>query len=176
MVFTNADWIPTYEELTVPEINLSSAPLRAASHHFGRYCDQQSKEFILCNQEEKDPRKCINEGKDVTQCGLEFFKKIKLHCAEEFTTYWKCIDRSQYDMHFKNCRKTQAVFDKCILDSFGQERPEPGYFSKIRVHHTNRPKPETSVVMPEPLPDDPKWDRKETPPPSTRLGSRWMVP
>jgi len=176
MVFTNADWLPTYEELTVPEINISSAPLRAAAHHIGKYCDEQSKEFMLCNLEEKDPRKCINEGKAVTRCGLEFFKKMKLQCAEEFTDYWKCIDRSQYDMNFKHCRKTQGVFDKCVLDKFGQERPELGYFSKVRVHHTSRPKPETSVLLPEPLPEDPKWDRKEPPPESTRLGNRWMAP
>jgi NADH dehydrogenase (ubiquinone) 1 alpha subcomplex subunit 8 len=174
MVFTNADWLPTYDELTVPEIELSSAPLRAAAHHFGKYCDEQSKEFMLCYQEEKDPRKCVNEGKEVTRCGLEFFKKVKVHCAEEFTEYWKCIDRSGHDMNFKPCRATQKIFDGCILDKLGQERPGPGYFSKARVHHTKRPEPSKDIILPEAIPETPTWDRKDPAPPSTRLGARWF--
>jgi len=43
MPFTNADWLPSYDELTVPEIEMSAAPLRAGSHHFGKYCDFQCK-------------------------------------------------------------------------------------------------------------------------------------
>jgi len=174
MVFTNADWLPSHEELTVPEIELSSAPLRAAAHHVGKYCDNQSKEFMLCNAEEKDPRKCINEGKEVTRCAMEFFKKVKIHCAEEFTAYWTCIDFSGCDMAYKNCRKTQGVYDKCIFDNLGQERPELGFFSKTRIHHTTRPEPIKSVVLPEPLPETPEWDSKDPKPPTTRLGSRWF--
>lgn len=56
---------------------------------------------MLCNSEEKDPRKCINEGKEVTRCGLEFFQKVKNQCAQEFTQYWKCLDKSGDNMHFK---------------------------------------------------------------------------
>jgi len=56
---------------------------------------------MLCHVEEKDPRKCINEGKEVTRCGVEFYQKVKEHCAEEFTKYWKCIDYASYDMQFK---------------------------------------------------------------------------
>jgi len=60
-------------------------------------------EFMLCNSEERDPRKCFREGKEVTRCALEFFQKVKIHCTEEFTTYWKCVDRSGYDMDLKRC-------------------------------------------------------------------------
>lgn len=56
---------------------------------------------MLCNSEEQDPRKCINEGKEVTRCGLEFFQKVKNQCAQEFTQYWKCLDKSGDNMHFK---------------------------------------------------------------------------
>ena len=56
------------------------------------------KEFMLCNKEEKDPRKCLKDGKEVTRCGLEFFSKVKKHCANEFTDYWKCLDRSGHNM------------------------------------------------------------------------------
>jgi len=43
MAFTNDDFLPTYEELNVPDIGLSSAPLRAGAHQFGKYCDSQCK-------------------------------------------------------------------------------------------------------------------------------------
>ena len=56
---------------------------------------------MLCRKEEEDPRKCIPEGKEVTRCGLKFLRKLKQTCAEEFTTYWNCIDRSGEDMNFK---------------------------------------------------------------------------
>lgn len=35
--------LPTVEELTVPELNLSSPALKAGAHHFGKFCDSQSK-------------------------------------------------------------------------------------------------------------------------------------
>ncbi len=56
---------------------------------------------MLCSKEEKDPRKCVGEGKEVTRCGIEFFQKVKEHCAEEFTKYWKCLDNSGMDMAYK---------------------------------------------------------------------------
>lgn len=50
-----------------------------------------------------------------------------------------------------SCRKYQYAFDKCMLEKLGVERPYVGYFSKIRVHHTKRPKPEVHVELPEPF-------------------------
>jgi len=55
------------------------------------------------------------------------------------------------------CRKTQYAFDKCMLDKLGQERPYVGYFSKVRVHHTKRPKPEVHVDLPEPFVEHPTY-------------------
>lgn len=34
--------LPTDEELTVPEVNLSSASLRAGAFHMGKYCENQN--------------------------------------------------------------------------------------------------------------------------------------
>lgn len=34
--------LPTEEELTVDEVNLSSAALRAGSFHMGKYCENQN--------------------------------------------------------------------------------------------------------------------------------------
>jgi len=37
------EWLPSKEELTVRELNLSSPVLKAGAHHFGKYCDEPSK-------------------------------------------------------------------------------------------------------------------------------------
>jgi len=71
-----------------------------------------------------------------------------------------------------SCRKTQYAFDKCMLEKLGIERPFVGYFSKIRVHHTNRPKPEVHVEMPEPLDKHPTYDPKDPVPEITKLRMR----
>lgn len=42
MVVTNDINLPTEEELTVPEINLSGPALRAASFHLGKACEYQN--------------------------------------------------------------------------------------------------------------------------------------
>ena len=34
--------LPVDEELTVPEVNLSSASLRAGAFHMGKYCENQN--------------------------------------------------------------------------------------------------------------------------------------
>ena len=56
---------------------------------------------MLCFAEEKDPRKCLNEGKEVTRCGIDFYQKVREHCAEEFTKYWKCVDYGSFDMSLR---------------------------------------------------------------------------
>ena len=58
----------------------------------GKWCDNESKEFMLCRYEEADPRYCIKEGKAVTACGVDFLNRLKKHCYEEFTQYWQCVD------------------------------------------------------------------------------------
>lgn len=39
MVVTNSISIPSDEELTVQEVNVSGVVLRAASFHLGKYCE-----------------------------------------------------------------------------------------------------------------------------------------
>jgi len=55
-----------------------------------------------------------------------------------------------------------------MLEKLGQERPYVGYFSKIRVHHTNRPKPEVNIEWPEPFHHHPTWDPKDPVPEVTK--------
>jgi len=66
------------------------------------------------------------------------------------------------------CRKTQYAFDKCMLEKVGIERPYVGYFSKVRVHHSKRPKPEVHVELPEPFHFHPKYDPKDPVPEVTK--------
>ncbi|KAF0292347.1 NADH dehydrogenase [ubiquinone] 1 alpha subcomplex subunit 8 [Amphibalanus amphitrite] len=60
-----------------------------------------SAEFMLCRQEEKDPRKCLAEGRAVTSCALEFFRKVKSTCLDEFNQYANCLDRGSPDLKFR---------------------------------------------------------------------------
>ncbi|KAK7092578.1 NADH dehydrogenase [ubiquinone] 1 alpha subcomplex subunit 8-like [Littorina saxatilis] len=168
MAFTNEDYLPSKEELTVPELELTSSVLRAGAHHFGKYCDKQCKEFMLCVSEDPDPRKCIPEGKEVTRCGFEFFGKVKQNCFTEFTKYFECIDHSDRQMSLKNCRPPQSLFDECMKNKLGQDRPFLGYFSSPRIHVTERPKPQlTPHKLPERIPDPP--DFKNSPDPEHKF-------
>lgn len=55
---------------------------------------------MLCRKELEDPRACLNEGKAVTSCALDFFRKVKKSCADEFMQYAHCIDKSSTDANF----------------------------------------------------------------------------
>lgn len=114
MVVTDDTYLPTEEELTVPEVNVSGPVLIAAAHHLGDACLNENnvcevnylinnlmlertfsfQEFMLCRQELGDARKCLEEGKAVTNCALNFFRQVKRNCATEFTQYVSCIDKS----------------------------------------------------------------------------------
>ncbi|XP_077323040.1 NADH dehydrogenase [ubiquinone] 1 alpha subcomplex subunit 8 [Lithobates pipiens] len=147
--------LPPAEELEVREINVSSAVLKAAAHHYGSQCDKANKEFMLCRWEEKDPRKCLKEGKRVNECALEFFRNVKTHCAEPFTEYWTCIDYTgQHEL--RKCRKQQLAFDNCVFDKLGWVRPDLGELSKVTKVKTDRPLPENVYQSRErPLPNPP---------------------
>ncbi|XP_055902314.1 NADH dehydrogenase [ubiquinone] 1 alpha subcomplex subunit 8 [Eupeodes corollae] len=171
MVITTDTHLPTEEELTVQELNLSTAALRAGSFHLGKHCEFQNNEFMLCRQELDDPRACINEGKAVTGCALDFFRKVKKTCYEEFMQYATCLDKSSGNMAFGHCRKTQGVLDKCVLDNLGIERPDYGYFTRARIHATERPAPpkKEKTVYPDATPGLPD----DFPRPPAKYGSRF---
>ena len=52
------------------------------------------------------------------------------------------------------CRAEQTVYDNCVLEHLGQERVHYGYFGKIRLHETTRPKPQEIPIKHAPLPDE----------------------
>ncbi|CAD6210750.1 GSCOCG00012791001-RA-CDS, partial [Cotesia congregata] len=116
MVVTEKTPLPTEEELTVPEINLSWPVLHAASFYLGKYCENQNNvkrqinliiffffffllEFMLCRTE-LDEIKCLNEGKAVTACAFDFLRKLKKHCYQEFDQYYNCVYKSSRNSSF----------------------------------------------------------------------------
>ncbi|XP_050315672.1 NADH dehydrogenase [ubiquinone] 1 alpha subcomplex subunit 8 [Anthonomus grandis grandis] len=173
MTITDDHFIPSDEELTVQEVNLTGPALKAGAFHLGKVCEAENNEFILCRNETKDPRACINEGKIVTSCSLNFFRQIKKTCADEFAQYANCLDKSSPDQQFTPCRKTQAVFDKCVKDNLGIDRPPFDYFNRVHVHKTARPKPEEPrpAVYPDATPGLPE-TTEERPP--AKYGSRYL--
>lgn len=157
MVVTEKTWLPTYEELTVEEVPLGAPALRAGSYHLGKYCENINNEFILCKQELQDPRKCVNYGKEVTKCSLEFFRKVKKLCYNEFERYAFCLDKSDHSLRYQFCRKTQRAFNKCMVENLGINRPEYDYFSIPKIHDSARPKPPpTPIMVFDDVPDSPK--------------------
>ncbi|GAA48884.1 NADH dehydrogenase (ubiquinone) 1 alpha subcomplex 8 [Clonorchis sinensis] len=120
---------------------------------------QSVTEFMLCRYETHDPRACLKEGKLVTSCAQDFFRRVKKHCSEEFTRYFTCLHKyggPSYSL--ERCRSTQYPFDACLKEHLNLDRPEPGYFNRVRLHKTDRPRPEPMLApMPEQLPDLPNF-------------------
>ena len=71
------------------------------------------------------------------------------------------------------CRKTRGIFDKCVFEKLGIEKPELGYFSKVRVHDTKRVKPKRDIPLPEPTPDPPTVEDVPVPE-SAKQGTRFL--
>ena len=79
------------------------------------------------------PRACLGVGKEVTSCSMEFFRKVKATCAAEFMSYVNCMEKSSGDMQFYECRRTQGIYDKCVQEKMGLERPHYGYHCLPKV-------------------------------------------
>jgi len=106
-----------------------------------------------------------------TPCMQTFLEGILLNsvCLSDDFLYRICPDYCMLMLIcVVSCRKTQYAFDKCMLEKLGQERPYVGYFSKVRVHHTKRPKPEVHVEMPEPFHKHPVYNPKDPIPEVTK--------
>ncbi|GJQ76613.1 Ndufa8 [Trypoxylus dichotomus] len=172
MGITDDTYLPSEEELTVPEVNVSGPVLKAAAHHLGNACLNENNEFMLCRNELGDPRKCLQEGKAVTNCALNFFRQVKHNCYEEFNQYVRCIDKSSTAQSFLPCRKTQGVFDRCMFEKLNMCRPAFDQYARVQVHHTDRPKPleEGPTVYPDAAPYLPEDVEK----PPAKYGARFL--
>ncbi|XP_076237695.1 NADH dehydrogenase [ubiquinone] 1 alpha subcomplex subunit 8 [Calliopsis andreniformis] len=169
MVVTKDIVLPSEEELTVQEINVSWPVLQAAAVYIGKKCEWHNNEFTLCKYETQDPRKCLEEGKNVTACALEVFQGIKKHCQEDFNQYVRCLERSSGTMDLTKCRNTQSAVDNCVLKNLNIERPPFGYFCEAKVHDSPRPEPEKPKVPEYPNPTPPV---VKGPYPESKYGTR----
>lgn len=77
-----------------------------------------------------------------------------------------------YNISTFRCRKTQAVYDKCVLDNLGIERPPYDYFVKTHIHKTERPRP--PVEPPVVYKDTPEYLPPDYPRPEAKYGSRYF--
>ena len=59
------------QEIDVEELNVTSAVLMGAAHHYGNHCKTKNDAFMQCRTESKDPRKCLKEGKEVKINGVD---------------------------------------------------------------------------------------------------------
>ncbi|RDD45692.1 NADH dehydrogenase [ubiquinone] 1 alpha subcomplex subunit 8 [Trichoplax sp. H2] len=110
-------------DLLVEEVNVTSAVLAAAAYHYGNYCDKPNHEFMLCRYETTDPRKCLPQGRRVSECAVEFFKKVNASCREDFTKHWTCLDHNNHE--FEYCRPSQRAYDECMFKQLGLESGQP---------------------------------------------------
>lgn len=146
MVLTDDITLPTEDEIGHKEIPLTHNFFLASAMWLGKYCDNECKDFMLCRQEIKDPRKCLKYGHGVTDCGLDFFKKVKNTCKDELEWYTKCLDYSGRAPIFQRCRREQAIFDGCMYSN-GFERAKFGDFQKVRVHEPEWERPKRYVPL-----------------------------
>jgi len=142
MVLTNDVYLPSIEELTVPqEITLSTPWLKAVAAYMHVNCENEIKEFMLLRREYEDPRRTIKEGAKVTACGVDFLRNLKKTCLDGITKYADCIDKSHEKLYITECRTEQYHLDKCVEEKLNIIRPPVGYFSKIHVHQSDTPPP-----------------------------------
>lgn len=161
MTLTDDIYLPTPEEIKHKDIPLTHNYFLSSAMWLGKYCDNQSKEFMLCRKEEQDPRKCLEYGRQLTDCGMEFFRFVKHNCREELEWYTKCLDWTGPEPSYRRCRHEQALFDGCMADN-GMERAHFGYFQMMRVHHSDRPRPKAFVpVFPDAAEDFNLWEANQ---------------
>ena len=75
--------MPSDAELDVQEVPLGTPYLKASAMHLGKYCEAQNNEFMLCRTETGDPRACLKDGREVTNCAMDFFKKVRLPISDQ---------------------------------------------------------------------------------------------
>lgn len=143
--------LPTEEQLTTNELNVSTATLMAAAPYIGKFCEGVNSEFMLCRQENNDPRPCVDLGKFVTACTAHVFQRIKSHCLQEFQQFAACVNLSSGRYEPWHCRKTQIVLDECMTHKLCLGSPPLGYFTRGRIHDgkcSKEPSPKECPCLP----------------------------
>jgi NADH dehydrogenase (ubiquinone) 1 alpha subcomplex subunit 8 len=62
---------PPAVEQVVPEVGLTSAPLKSAAYFLPDHCGKYQDDFMLCKNENNDPQHCLKEGRKVTRCAID---------------------------------------------------------------------------------------------------------
>ncbi|EKM79993.1 NdufA8, NADH-ubiquinone oxidoreductase complex I 19kd subunit [Agaricus bisporus var. burnettii JB137-S8] len=108
----------------VPELGLTSAPLKSSAFFIGAYCKEFNEDFMLCKNENRDPAHCLKEGRRVTRCATDLIDKMRENCLKQFEDHWNCLDRNNQEYYL--CRKPERALNSCMFEKLGLTKTIPG--------------------------------------------------
>ncbi|KAJ8087140.1 ndufa8, NADH-ubiquinone oxidoreductase complex I 19kd subunit [Marasmius tenuissimus] len=108
----------------VPELGLTSAPLKSAAFFIGAYCKDYNEDFMLCKNENRDPGHCLKEGRRVTRCATDLIAKMRENCLSQFQEHWNCLENNNQEYYM--CRKPERSLNKCMFEKLGLTKTIPG--------------------------------------------------
>ncbi|EEB93240.1 hypothetical protein MPER_08133 [Moniliophthora perniciosa FA553] len=94
----------------VPELGVTSAPLKSAAFFIGAYCKEFNEDFMLCKNENRDPGHCLKEGRRVTRCATDLINKMRENCLSQFQEHWNCLEGNNQEYYM--CRKPERALNK----------------------------------------------------------------
>lgn len=124
----------------VKEVGASSAPLTSAAFFIGARCLPYNDDFMLCKDQSTSGNPefdCLKEGRRVTRCASSVIQDINSYCAQSFQLHWKCLEDNNHE--FKNCRKAETLFNKCVFDNLKLEKKIPGVKESDQIHLKAKP-------------------------------------
>ncbi|KAF8874351.1 hypothetical protein BD779DRAFT_1450966 [Infundibulicybe gibba] len=108
----------------VPELGVSSAPLKSAAFFIGAYCKEFNDDFMLCKSENRDPAHCLKEGRRVTRCATDLITKMRENCLQQFDAHWNCLEK--HNQEYYHCRKPERTLNACMFEKLGLTKTIPG--------------------------------------------------
>ncbi|KIL70420.1 hypothetical protein M378DRAFT_183923 [Amanita muscaria Koide BX008] len=122
----------------VPELGVTSGPLKSAAFFIGAHCKEYNEDFMLCKSENRDPEHCLKEGRRVTRCAIDLISKMREHCLQEFETHWNCLEHNNQEYQY--CRKQERVLNSCMFEKLGLKKAIPGTPpGKKPIHEVEKP-------------------------------------
>jgi hypothetical protein len=94
-------------------LQISSAPLMAASFLIADGCHSINDFFMYCKRQCPDPSSCLPLGIAVRDCAEHIFNRLaKSNCREEFGEFWRCLDFNSHMPIY--CREEEMKFYECL--------------------------------------------------------------
>ncbi|RDB20160.1 NADH-ubiquinone oxidoreductase 20 subunit [Hypsizygus marmoreus] len=122
----------------VPELGVTSAPLKSAAFFIGAYCKEYNEDFMLCKSENRDPAHCLKEGRRVTRCATELITKLRENCLSQFDEHWNCLESNNQEYY--RCRKPERTLNACMFEKLGLTKTIPGTpEGQVPVHEVKNP-------------------------------------